>query len=94
MTPLPLPPIGRRSYWLATAALWALFAAMCVAFGIEQRPALAAALAALQLAALALITSARLRDRGRSAWAMLFVLVPVVGALWLFWEAAVRKGNS
>lgn len=32
----------------------------------------------------------RLHDRGLSAWWLLVVMIPVVGALWLWWQCGVR----
>jgi len=55
----------------------------------------------LEIAASATLTlflvstwSRRLHDRGRSAWRLLAVLVPVAGALYLSVECACRKGNT
>lgn len=34
----------------------------------------------------------RLHDRNHSGWWLLIVLVPVLGAIWLVWQCAFRRG--
>ena len=35
----------------------------------------------------------RLHDRGRSAWWLIVLLIPVLGPLWLAIELALRRGT-
>jgi uncharacterized membrane protein YhaH (DUF805 family) len=40
------------------------------------------------------ITSKRLHDRDRSAWWILILLVPLVGAIWLFVQTGFLRGEA
>jgi uncharacterized membrane protein YhaH (DUF805 family) len=86
-----IPRLRRRSYWLASLIAWLVFFAVREGLGLEA--GIATAWAALQLIVLSWLTVARLHDRGRSAWALSAVVIPVAGAAWLLWEAACRRGS-
>lgn len=88
-----IPRLRRRSYWLASIVAWLVFLAVREALALERMAGLATAWAALQLIVLSWLTIARLHDRGRSAWALSAVVIPVAGAAWLLWEAACRRGS-
>jgi uncharacterized membrane protein YhaH (DUF805 family) len=80
--------LGRRGFWIGSLLLWVAF------FGL--RPLLATSptatlgWSAVAVVVLLLLMHARLRDRGRSPWALLALALPVLGALWLFLELACR----
>ena len=83
----------RQGFWLRH--LFALPAALALVIAAQELAS------TLELAASAALTlflvstwSRRLHDRGYSAWRLLIVLVPVVGALYLSVECAFRKGNA
>ncbi|HEV8691941.1 MAG TPA: DUF805 domain-containing protein [Ideonella sp.] len=80
--------LGRRGFWIGSLLLWAAF------FGLRPLlatlPVAALGWSAVAVVALLLLMRARLRDRGRSPWALLALALPVLGALWLFWELACR----
>jgi len=40
------------------------------------------------------LAARRLHDIGRSAWWLLAFVVPVIGALWLFWLLFLRRGSE
>jgi len=88
-----MPRLRRRTFWLAVVAAWVIFFAVRESLGFEQVAAAATAWAALQSLALLALATARLHDRGRSAWALSAALLPIVGALWLGWELAFRRGT-
>lgn len=90
---IPLPRLRRRTFWLAVTAAWFLFLVVREAFSLEHVTGAATAWAALQVLVLLVLSTARLHDRGRSAWALSAALIPVVGALWLCWELACRRGS-
>jgi uncharacterized membrane protein YhaH (DUF805 family) len=82
--------LGRRGFWLrhvttVPLALWAAIAA-----GHVPGPPWDLPLVALLLLMLVSIWGRRLHDRGRSAWWLLAVLVPVLGGLFLIVECALR----
>lgn len=89
-----MPRLRRRTFWLATLALWLLFFIVREGLGLERTQAVASGWAALMLLGLAALAIARLRDRNHRALALAAVLIPVAGALWLFWELALRRGTA
>jgi uncharacterized membrane protein YhaH (DUF805 family) len=80
--------LGRQGFWIGTTLVWAVF------FGgrpwLAKMPTIALLWSALTLLALLLLMRARLLDRGRSPWWLTMLAVPVLGAVWLFWELACR----
>ncbi|HEX5685599.1 MAG TPA: DUF805 domain-containing protein [Ideonella sp.] len=84
--------LGRQGFWIGSLLVWAAF------FGLRPVmtawPTLHLAWAATALLALMVLMRARLLDRGLSPWWMLAVMVPVLGAVWLFWELACRKAHD
>ena len=80
--------LGRQGFWIGSVLVWATF------FGVRPLlanwPTLSLVWAALTLLALLVLMRARLLDRGRSPWWLTMLAVPVLGALWLFWELACR----
>jgi uncharacterized membrane protein YhaH (DUF805 family) len=91
---MSLPRLRRRNFWLSTIAVWAVFFAAREILALEQHSLLATGWAAIALLALGTLATARLHDRGRSAWWLCAALVPVLGALWLGWELALRRGSG
>jgi len=88
-----LPRLRRRGYWLLTLIAWLAFCALLGVLGAASSGTAGVALAAAQLLLLGTLTAARLRDRGRGAWLLAALLIPLAGPLWLFWEAACRRGT-
>ena len=91
---IPLPRLRRRTYWWAVIAAWITFFVVRETLGLERIAGAATAWAALQVLVLLALSIARLHDRGRSARALSAALIPVVGALWLCWELACRRGTA
>lgn len=84
--------LGRGGFWgrlLITVplGLWAVTAAGQVPGAPYDLPVVVA-----YLLALVSMWGRRLHDRGHSAWWLLAVFVPVLGALGLFIECALRRG--
>jgi uncharacterized membrane protein YhaH (DUF805 family) len=88
-----LPRLRRRGYWLLTLIAWLAFCVLLAVLDAASSGATGVALAAVQVLLLGTFTAARLRDRNRGAWALAAVLIPLLGPLWLFWEAACRRGT-
>jgi uncharacterized membrane protein YhaH (DUF805 family) len=61
--------------------------------GGEIALALAAVMIAIQLWINLALMARRLHDRGRSAWFLSALVVPVIGALWLFVELYLLRGT-
>ena len=89
-----IPRLRRRAFWGLSIAVWAIFFAAREALALEQQAWLATAWVAIALLFIGGLAVARLHDRGRSAWWLAAVLVPVAGALWLAWELALRRGSA
>jgi len=88
-----IPRLRRRSFWLLGTLAWGVFYAVREGLDLEQHPATATAWAGVALFVIGALTVARLHDRDRSGWWLAVVLLPIVGALWLVWEAALRRGT-
>ncbi|MES2400401.1 MAG: DUF805 domain-containing protein [Pseudomonadota bacterium] len=84
--------LSRGSFWLCGLVVWALVYAAWAALGYASSGLLAFAINVPALAVLALLSIRRLHDRNLSGWWLLLVLVPVLGALWLVWQMAFRRG--
>ncbi|WP_374565034.1 DUF805 domain-containing protein [Ideonella sp.] len=84
--------LGRQGFWITSVLVWAAF------FGLQPLlagwPTLGLAWAAAALLVLVVLMRARLLDRGLSPWWLLALAVPVLGALWLFWELACRQAHD
>lgn len=88
----PFGRMTRLGFWLRH--LIALPVALALVIAAQELSS------TLELTASALLTlflistwSRRLHDRGHSAWRLLAVLVPVVGAVYLSIECALRRGD-
>ena len=81
---MSLPRLRRRSFWLLTIAVWAIFFAARELLALERQA----------LLALGTLCAARLHDRSRSAWWLCAALLPAIGALWLTCELALRRGSA
>jgi uncharacterized membrane protein YhaH (DUF805 family) len=89
---LPRGRLTRSGFWLrhftlVPAALWLTTVA-------GRWPQLDLAAAVLATLILISIWGRRLHDRGRSAWCLLAVIVPVLGALVLLIECALRGSRD
>lgn len=80
--------LGRQGFWIGSVLVWAVFFGGLMHLQFSQTLALVWAGAAV-IALLALMR-ARMLDRGRSPWSIALILVPLLGAVWLFWELACR----
>lgn len=90
---MTLPRLRRRSFWWLALALWLGFFMLRAQVAPAASPALTVALATLMLALLGVACVARLHDRALRGWALAAAAVPVLGALWLVIELALRGGT-
>lgn len=84
--------LSRGQFWLQGAIVWLLF---YLAWGLLGKQAAAPVVwlvNGLALAALVLLCIRRLHDRNYSGWWLLLSAIPVVGAIWLVWQTAFRRG--
>jgi len=86
--------IGRATFWWSSLALLSVFALLVPVAELAPHGLGVVALDAIVLIALLALASKRFRDRGRSPWSLVAVLVPLVGPLWLAFELLFRKGNT
>ena len=86
--------IGRFGFWMRH--LVALPAALFLCIAAEEMLGRPAGLVAAALTTLFLLSTwgRRLHDRGRSAWWLLLVAVPVLGAAALFVESGLRRSGA
>lgn len=82
--------LGRRGFWLRHLLVVPVALFVCVAATdllgspLDLLPALGTTLSLIS------VWGRRLHDRGRSAWWLLVVALPVLGALWLLFECGLR----
>ena len=86
--------LGRGAFWIRhftsiPVGLW-----LAIAVGRDPGAPWDVPFAAALLLLLVSTWGRRLHDRGRSAWWLLAILVPVLGGLFLFVECAVRGTST
>lgn len=84
--------LARGQFWLQAMALWVVLYALSVVLGPMATDIVVWLVNGTVLAGFAMLCIRRLHDRDRTGWWLLVVLIPVVGALWLFWQLALRRG--
>jgi len=84
--------LGRQGFWIGSLLVWAAFFGLRPLLG--NWPTLSLVWAATALLALMVLMRARLLDRGLNPWWLLTLAVPVLGALWLFWQLACRRAHD
>ena len=96
MKPLQFFKIGGRlsrgGFWLQSFIVWGAFYLVWAALGNSSAGILTWVVNVPALAALVLICIRRLHDRNYSGWWLLLGAIPVLGALWLLWQLAFRRG--
>jgi uncharacterized membrane protein YhaH (DUF805 family) len=91
---LPIGRLSRRAFWLRHLIVLPLLLAICIAvrgaFGApwDLLPA------ALTLMFLVSVWGRRLHDRGRSAWWLTIAAMPLLGALLLLIDCALRGSRD
>ncbi|EJL83575.1 putative membrane protein [Polaromonas sp. CF318] len=84
--------LSRGGFWLHGLIVWGVFYLVWAALGNSSSDILTWVINLPVLAALVLICIRRLHDRNYSGWWLLLAAVPVLGALWLVWQLALRRG--
>lgn len=96
MPPLPRfdGRLPRGRFWLGSLLAWAGFALLFAALEASAGRAATLVLYPPFFWLLGLLLVRRLHDRGRSARALLVLLVPLLGPLWVVVETALRRGQA
>ena len=84
--------LSRGGFWLHGLIAWGVFYLVWSALGNSSGSVLTWVINLPVLAALVLICIRRLHDRNYAGWWLLLGAVPVLGALWLVWQLALRRG--
>jgi len=83
----------RATFWWAALAAWAAFIVLFVFLEASVGRAATWILYPPFLWSLLALSLRRMRDRGRSPWCLLALLVPVLGPLWLALELGFLRGT-
>ncbi len=86
---------GRLSlggFWLCAMVVWLAFYVVSGLMSSHASGVATWVVNGTALAALAFLCIQRLHDRNHSGWWLLAVLAPVLGAIWLVWQCACRRG--
>ena len=86
---------GRLSlggFWLHAIVVWLVFYFVCGLVSSQASDVVTWLINGTALTVLAFLCIQRLHDRNHSGWWLLMVLVPVLGAIWLVWQCAFRRG--
>jgi uncharacterized membrane protein YhaH (DUF805 family) len=91
---LPVGRLSRSGFWLRHLTTVPLALWLVIAAGHSPGAPYDLPLAVALVLMLVSVWGRRLHDRGRSAWWLLAVFVPVLGALFLLVECALRGSAS
>ncbi len=86
--------LSLANFWLNVATVWFVFYFVSSVAGDNASHLVTWLINGSALMILAFLCIRRLHDRNYSGWWLLLVFVPVVGALWLVWQCALRRGLS
>jgi uncharacterized membrane protein YhaH (DUF805 family) len=86
--------LPRSPFWWACIACWAGFAVLFVFLAASLGRSSTWMLYPPFAWMIASLLVKRLHDRGSSAWQLLWVLVPVLGPLWLVYVLGFGKGTA
>lgn len=84
--------LSRGGFWLRTLLLWAVFYGVWEGLALPVQGAVVWAVNLPMLWLLLALCVRRLHDRNYAGWWLLVVVVPVLGAGWLGWQLALRRG--
>lgn len=89
----PNKRLSRGNFWILAVVVWLVFYLLSNATAADARAFLVWPFNGLVILSLVLLCIRRLHDRGYSGWYFLVILIPVLGALWLLWQCAFRRGS-
>jgi uncharacterized membrane protein YhaH (DUF805 family) len=82
----------RAQFWLQSLFLWGGLYLLSAMLGSLATGIMVWLVNGVVLAALIAQCIRRLHDRNYAGWWLFVALIPVVGALWLMWQLALRRG--
>ena len=86
--------IGRKPYWLFSLAVFILSIASSVLDPSADAPVFSYVFNILVIWPCLAVAAKRWHDRGKSAWWLLIMLIPVVGMLWTLIECGFLRGTD
>jgi uncharacterized membrane protein YhaH (DUF805 family) len=86
--------LSRGGFWWRTILIWAIFIAANALLTNSLGSISTWLFNPVAILAMAALAVRRLHDRNFSGRWLLMVLLPVVGAAWLFWQLAFSRGVS
>ena len=86
--------LSRGQFWFRSLLLWALFYGLWEGLTLPAQGALVWLINLPMLWLMLGLCVRRLHDRTLSGWYLLAVLLPVIGAAWLVWQLALRRGQA
>ena len=86
--------LSRGPFWWASIGCWVTFAVLFVFLSASLGRASTWMLYPPLVWILAALMVKRLHDRGSSAWQLLWVLIPVLGPLWLVYQLGFARGTD
>lgn len=84
--------LSRGHFWLQAVVLWGVFYLLSTLLEPFEAGVLVWLVNGVALAVLVSLCLQRLHDRNHTGWWLLVVFIPVLGALWLLWQLALRRG--
>jgi FAD/FMN-containing dehydrogenase/uncharacterized membrane protein YhaH (DUF805 family) len=86
--------IDRQTYWIASLFMWSNFYIFYKTFNYLGGEVLTLPFIPLMLWGIAAVSAKRYHDRGKSGWHLLWLLLPVLGLLYVFFQLALRRGQK
>ena len=86
---------GRLSlgkFWLHAMVVWLVFYGVSDLVSSHAGGGVTWLINGTTLLVLVFLCIRRLHDRNHSGWWLFMVFVPVLGAIWLIWQCALRRG--
>ena len=84
--------LSRGGFWLSGVVVWVTLYVAWAVVGMPSSAVLVWLINGIALLALGLLCIRRMHDRNHSGWRLLVVAIPVLGALYLVWQLALRRG--
>ncbi len=84
--------LSRGRFWLSTLILWCLFYGLWEGLRLPVQGLVVWLVNAPALWLMLALCVRRMHDRNYSGWWLMVVVVPVLGAAWLVWQLALRRG--
>jgi uncharacterized membrane protein YhaH (DUF805 family) len=84
--------INRTQFWLGSSLVWCLLGLF--KSGGFDTPIFGWFITCIFAIALIALCRNRLHDIGKSSYWLLMLCIPIIGAAWLVWQLALKRGQS